>query len=115
MNYLKVFHYTEVENEPAEQGAVDTYVRWLITEETGAPNFSMRLFELKPNGYSPHHEHPWEHEVFVLEGEAHVVGGGEEKKIGPGDVIFIPANEKHQFKNIGNKPLKFICLVPIRP
>jgi len=26
--------------------------------------------------------------------------------------LFVPANEKHQFKNAGTGPLKFICLIP---
>jgi mannose-6-phosphate isomerase-like protein (cupin superfamily) len=26
--------------------------------------------------------------------------------------VFIPSNEKHQFRNTGKKLLKFLCLVP---
>jgi quercetin dioxygenase-like cupin family protein len=49
----------------------------------------------------------------VLEGEGLVVGGKEEKKIKAGDAVFMPPNEKHQFKNNGKKTLKFLCLVPL--
>ncbi len=112
---MKVFNYRDVElEEVKEEGAEKIKVRWLITEKTGAENFAMRLFEVEPGGYSPLHEHPWEHEVYVLEGEGVVVGGDVEKRIGPGDVIFIPPNERHQLRNVGAGTLKFLCLIPIR-
>jgi quercetin dioxygenase-like cupin family protein len=49
-----------------------------------------------------------------LEGEGTVFSGGEEHKFRAGSVIFIPPNEKHQFKNTGEKIVKFLCLVPNR-
>ncbi|MBS7654346.1 cupin domain-containing protein, partial [Candidatus Bathyarchaeota archaeon] len=38
--------------------------------------------------------------------------GGEKRKFRAGSVIFIPPNEKHQFKNTGGKTVKFLCLIP---
>jgi quercetin dioxygenase-like cupin family protein len=110
---MKIFHYKDVKAKDADEGASKLKVRWLITEEIGAENFAMRLFEMEPGGYSPFHSHPWEHEVFILEGEGLVVGEGRERKFKSGNAIFIPPNEKHQFKNNGKKTLKFLCLVPI--
>lgn len=109
---MKLFQYEDVIAEDAEAGAEKLRVRWLITKKTGADNFAMRLFEMDPDGYSPFHDHPWEHEVFILEGEGLVRGGGEERRFKEGDVVFIPPNEKHQFKNKGDKTVKFICLIP---
>ena len=110
---MKVFHYSDVKAEEAkEEGASKLKVRWLITKDLGAPNFAMRLFEMETGGYSPLHSHPWEHEVFIIEGEGTVVSEKGEKKIGAGDVVFVPPNEQHQFKNNGKKTLKFLCLVP---
>ncbi len=111
---VKVYHYSEVESEVAEQGAKGVTVRWLITKETGAPNFAMRLFEVEPGGFTPLHTHPWEHEVFILEGQGIVVGGDEERRFGEWDVIFIPPEAKHQLRNVGDKPLKFLCLIPYK-
>lgn len=112
---MKIFHYSEVKAEEAqEEGASKLKVRWLITKDTGAPNFAMRLFEMEPGGHSPLHVHPWEHEVFILEGEGTVVGPEGERKFKPRDVIFIPPNEKHQLKNNGKKTVRFLCLVPLR-
>jgi quercetin dioxygenase-like cupin family protein len=109
---MKIFHYQDVEAKDAEKGASKLRVRWLITKEMGAKNFAMRLFEMEPGGHSPFHSHPWEHEVFILEGEGLVVGEQEERKFKAGDVIFIPPNEKHQFKNNDEKIVKFLCLIP---
>jgi quercetin dioxygenase-like cupin family protein len=101
-----------VEAKDAEKGTFNLKVRWLITKDIGAENFAMRLFEMEPGGYSPLHSHAWEHEVFILEGEGTVQSGGEERKFKPGDVIFIPPNEEHQFRNNGSKIVKFLCLIP---
>jgi len=109
---MKVVPYKEVEPKEADEGASKVSVRWLITREMGAPNFAMRLFEVEPGGHSPLHNHPWEHEVFILEGEGLVVGGKEEKKLKAGDAVFVAPSEQHQFKNNSKKKLKFLCLVP---
>ena len=110
---MKVFHYDEVKAEEAkEEGASKLRVRWLITKDMGAPNFAMRLFEMKPGGQSPLHSHPWEHEVFILEGEGVVVGAEGETRFRAGDVVFVPPNERHRFRNDGDKTVKFLCLVP---
>ncbi len=109
---MKIAAYKNVKPKKAEEGAEGLSVRWLITKEMGAENFAMRLFEMAPKGHSPSHSHQWEHEVFILEGEGLVYGGGEKKKFKPGDFIFIPPNEEHQFKNTGTKTVKFLCLIP---
>lgn len=109
---MRFFHYRDVEAKDAAEGASKVKVRWLITKDMGAENFAMRFFEMEPEGFSPFHSHPWEHEVFILEGEGIVVGGGEERKFGTGDVVFVPPNEKHQFKNTGETTVKFLCLIP---
>jgi quercetin dioxygenase-like cupin family protein len=111
---MKVINYQTIEAKNADEGASKLKVRWLITKEMGAPNFAMRLFEMEPKGHSPFHSHPWEHEVFILEGEGFVVSEQGEKKFRSGDVIFILPNEKHQFKNDGEKIVKFLCLVPLQ-
>jgi quercetin dioxygenase-like cupin family protein len=112
--WMKVVHYADVEAKEADEGASKLKVRWLITKEIGAPNFAMRLFEMQPGGFSPKHSHPWEHEVFILEGEGTVLGGPEERKFKAGDAVFVPPNELHQFRNTAKNALKFLCLVPIR-
>lgn len=69
---------------------------------------------MDPGGHSPLHSHPWEHEVFILDGEGVVFSSGEERKFRSGSVIFIPPNEKHQFINTGEKTIKSLCFIPNR-
>ena len=110
---MNVFRYDTVQAEDVNaEGALKVKVRWLITKEMGAENFAMRIFEVETNGYSPLHVHPWEHEVFILEGEGQLFDGEKTAPFKAGDVVFVPPNEKHQFKNNGKELLKFICLIP---
>jgi len=109
---MKIFSHEEVEAVEAEEGASRLRVRWLITREMGAENFAMRLFEMEPGGNSPLHQHPWEHEVYIVEGRGVVASQEGEKQFMRGDVIFIFPNEVHQFRNVGEKTVKFLCIVP---
>ncbi len=106
-------NYQEVNSEPVEEeGAKGVKVRWTISEKDGAPNFAMRVFEIQAGGFTPYHKHDWEHEVFIKNGKGIVVSEGKEFPFKAGDVIFIPPDEVHQFKNTSDKKLEFLCLVP---
>lgn len=110
---MKVNSYKEVEKKAVDMpGASGCTVRWLVSESDGAPNFAMRRFEVAPGGYTPRHSHPYEHEVYVLEGDGVVYEGDEEHAITAGDVIFVTPGDVHQFRNTGQVPLKFLCMVP---
>ncbi|HHT9127014.1 MAG TPA: cupin domain-containing protein [Candidatus Brocadiia bacterium] len=111
---MKVSNYKDITAETVEEGAMGVKIRWMITEDMGAKNFVMRHFEVATKGFTPLHKHEWEHEVFVLSGEGAVTGGDENKRFKQGDVIFIPGNEMHQFRNTGNEPMTFLCLIPSR-
>jgi len=112
---FKAVHYTDVPNEKVEEeGAKRTWVRWLISSKDGAENFAMRFFEIEPDGYTPRHVHDWEHEVFVLSGEGIVFCEGQEQKISPGYVVFIPSGKEPCFKNTGNEKMTFLCLIPYK-
>ena len=45
----------------------------------------------------------------MLRGRALVRGGDKEIMAGSRDVIFIPSYEEHQFKNVGDEPVEFLC------
>jgi len=110
---MKVFRYDSVKLEDVTtDGASKVKIRWVITKEMGAPNFAMRVFEVEPKGYTPLHKHPWEHEVFILQGDGQLSDGEKTMPFKEGDAVFVPADEMHQFKNSGGNVLKFICLVP---
>ena len=99
---MKLFNYREVELEGR--------LRWLIR----GPHFDMRMGEIEPSkelSDTPH-THPWEHEVFIVEGSGSVWDGEKRHTFREGDVLYIPAGEPHTFMNQGEKTLRFICCIP---
>jgi quercetin dioxygenase-like cupin family protein len=114
LSSMMVSSFRDVEAVGAGEGAEKVKMRWLISKEMGAENFAMRHIEIEPQGYSPLHSHPWEHEIFILEGEGAVTNGKEEKKVKEGDFIFIPSNETHQTRNISQKTMKLLCMIPYK-
>lgn len=110
---MKVIGYEQVEQQKVEMpGSHNCQVRWLIGPRDGAPNFAMRQFEVAVDGYTPKHSHPYEHEVFVLDGQGTILEGDKVHPIRGGDIIYVAPDEVHQFRNVGSTPLKFLCLVP---
>jgi quercetin dioxygenase-like cupin family protein len=110
---MKVNHFTETESKSVEmEGSHGCTVRWLVSESDGAPNFAMRRFEVAPGGFTPRHSHPYEHEVYVLEGEGEVFEGNRAHPLRAGVVVLVKPDEVHQFRNTGPTPLKFLCLAP---
>ena len=95
------------------EGASETKMRVLIGPDDGATNFHMRHFEIAPGGHTPNHSHDYEHEILVLSGSGIVKSKHGDQPFTAGDVIFIPANQKHQFVQSGDNPCTFICLVPV--
>jgi len=87
--------------------------RILVGPAEAAPNFSMRKFTVGEGGCSPYHTHPWEHEVYVLSGQGEVRYAGGSQAVEPGDFVFVPPNDEHQFVNRGDAPLEFLCMVPL--
>ena len=84
----------------------------IISGADGAENFHMRIFEMEPGVKTEPHAHDFEHEIYMLEGRGVVIGEGEPRTIKGGDILFIPPNERHTFRNEGPDRLVWICLIP---
>lgn len=87
--------------------------REVACADRGASNFCMRVFDVDPGSSTPSHEHPWEHEIYVLYGRGKAVSQQGETEISKDSVVFIPPNEHHCIVNNGNEVLRFICVIPI--
>ena len=112
---MRVMRYDDIPEKPVDtEGAHGVGIRVLISEEHGAPNFIMRRFSIQPGGRTPYHSHDWEHEVFVLSGEGEVVQGENSYRISEGSVVLVVPDEEHNFRNTGDTPLVFLCLIPIK-
>jgi quercetin dioxygenase-like cupin family protein len=110
---MKIEKSSNIKKTPVNmEGTKDVEIRWLISKEDGAGNFAMRMFEIRPGGYTPLHTHPHEHEVFIVEGNGALVFEGKEHEFGPEHVIFVPGGKEHRFKNTGDSLLRFLCLIP---
>ena len=111
---LKKNYHDVAEEEVTLADSSGATIRWLITEKDGAPRYAMRRFEIKPGGRIGLHSHPEEHEIYVLSGKARIFNDqGFETVAGPGDVLYVPPNEKHGYENTGDETFTFICVIPI--
>jgi len=110
---MKVKPIDEHEQKPVTmEGASGAKMRMLVGPNDGAANFHMRHFEVAPGGFTPHHRHDYEHEILILRGRGVAQSEQGERPLAAGDVVWVPANELHQFRNTGEEPLEFICLIP---
>src|SRR5690242_17621737 len=110
---MNVKHFEQVNSATVTmEGAKGCTVRWLVGEPEGAPTFAMRHFEVEPGGFTPKHSHPYEHEVFILQGHGVVLEGNDEHRLAPGVVVLVKPDEVHQFRNTDSTPLTFLCLIP---
>ncbi|RLE94433.1 MAG: cupin domain-containing protein [Thermoprotei archaeon] len=112
---LYITHVDKVEKKPVDfKGAKDAYIQWLIDPSAGAKNFAMRMFTIKPGGEIPKHSHWYEHEIFVLKGKGVIGAGDKEYEVSEGNVIYVPSNIPHWYRNTGSEDWVFICVIPLR-
>lgn len=103
----------EVEMTPVQMEGVDgASMAVMVGREDGAPHFALRSFRVEGGGHTPRHAHDYEHEVFIVAGGGEVLLDGAYRPIKAGDVLYVPANEEHQFKASADG-LRFLCLVPV--
>lgn len=107
---MTVKHSHEVESTAISTGE-GVSRKMLISPEEG-PNFAMRSFAIQPGGSMPNHTNEVEHEQYVIRGQARIMVGGKEFDVKQGDVVFIPARVPHWYRNTGDGPFEFLCVVP---
>ncbi len=108
----KVVHYSDVPAQKFGVTAPGTSIRWLIDDD--APVYALRMIEIEPGGHTPRHDHPYEHENFVVEGQGRVWVNDAWQTLKPGDVVFVPANMEHTYENTGSTTFKFLCGIPVK-
>lgn len=73
----------------------------------------LRYFEIAPGGHSTLERHEHLHGVMVLRGGGRCLVGEEVRKVGPLDLVSIPAMTWHQFRADQGEPLGFLCMVDV--
>jgi quercetin dioxygenase-like cupin family protein len=95
------------------EGAKGVYKQIPLSRKDGVPTFSFRVFSIEPGGYTPFHQHEFEHMNYVINGRGILVTENQEHEIREGYFALILPGEKHQFKNSSeNRNLLIICAVP---
>ena len=80
----------------------------ISSKTTDSKNLSITLVEMGIKGIQKIHSHKPEQIYYILEGEGTMTVNNEEKKVIPGDCIFIPSNSNHGLVNTGNKKLIYL-------
>jgi len=112
---MKIISLTDVQKVKVNmEGAKDAWKQVPLSREDGAPVYAYRVFTVEPGGFTPYHQHDYEHMNFIIEGEGELVNeAGEHKPLKSGDFAMVNPNEKHQYRNTSHdKPFVMICGVP---
>ena len=91
-------YYEVIEEKLPSDQASNSYIRWLLTDKGGHINA---------------HFHPWEHEIFIVEGNGKIKIGSKIYEISSDNFIYIPPNINHEYW--ADTDLKFICIIPSKP
>ncbi len=59
------------------------------------------------------HRHPYEEVFVILEGDIEVIIHGELRRIQAGNIVVIPANAWHEFKNRSSQPALMVNIHPV--
>lgn len=86
----------------------------LIGKNDGANNFAIRFFTIPPRSFSNLDQHSHDHGVMIMNGRARVMLGDRFEEVEAGDVIYIEGWERHQFENLTDEPMTFLCVIPPR-
>jgi len=110
---MKITRLNECETTPVNMEGIKGVTKQVpVGKADGAPNFSIRVFTLEPGGHTPHHSHESEHLNYILKGIGVAMEGDTEHPIQEGDYLLVKPHEVHQYRNTGDSPLVFMCMVP---
>jgi XRE family transcriptional regulator, regulator of sulfur utilization len=100
-----IFDWNEMKAQPTKVGAV----RRLCQVPTATlDELEMHITTLNPGETShPPHKHPDEELLIVKEGTVESLVNGEQRRVGPGSVIFQASNQMHGIRNVGDGPATY--------
>ncbi len=86
----------------------------VIGPDNGWNENTMRVFRLESKGFTPRHQHDWEHVNHIIKGRGRLRIGEEIYELSEKDFAFVPPNIEHQYQNPYDEDFEFICIVPDR-
>lgn len=87
----------------------------ILGPDDGSDEIVLRYFSVAKGGATPYHNHDFPHLVKIEAGQGVAVDADKnETPVAAGDYVYVDSDEIHNFKNTGDDPFEFICLVPMR-
>jgi ribulose-bisphosphate carboxylase large chain len=83
----------------------------LLGEGGEATAFSLRYFEIAPQGLSSAEKHVHTHAIIAVRGRGVLTVEGKRYELKPNDVAYVPPLTDHQLRNEGGEPFGFYCIV----
>ena len=83
-------------------------INFPVDAQTGAASTAAVYFEVEPEQHIGRHTHSAEEILFVLEGEAEVVVGGERGRLSKEEMAVVPAAAPHDLYNVGEVTLRVV-------
>lgn len=112
---MPVVKYEEIRLQDIKMdGVARTIKANIIGPKEGWKENTVRVFRIGPGGYTPHHQHEWEHVNYVIKGKGTLTIGDRTYELKEKDFAFVPPDTKHQFRNPHDEDFEFICIVPDR-
>lgn len=112
---MSVVKHGDIKKEAVRMdGVVGTTRANVIGSPEGWKENTLRVFCISPGGFTPHHQHDWEHVNYVIKGKGTLTIGDTTHALSEGDFAMVPPNTMHQFRNPADKDFEFICIVPDR-
>jgi quercetin dioxygenase-like cupin family protein len=99
------FDWTALTARPNRTGEV----RRVVQQPTATlDELEIHITTLRPGEEShPPHKHPNEEILIVKEGTVEALVNGEQKRGGPGSLIFQASNQLHNIRNVGSVPATY--------
>jgi mannose-6-phosphate isomerase-like protein (cupin superfamily) len=81
------------------------FARTLVGDDYGALRASVIFVNAAPGQGPRLHKHAYAELFFILEGQATVTDGVDERIAGAGEIVIVPPDQPHRFANSGTGPL----------
>ena len=85
-------------------------VHWV--EQLRVPDLSVGTYSIPAGSVDDQEPHTEDEIYVVISGRATFEGGGDHAAVGPGSVIFVPANEVHRFTDITEDLATVVIFAP---
>jgi mannose-6-phosphate isomerase-like protein (cupin superfamily) len=84
----------------------------LYLEFLKTPAMSAGLYRLAAGSTDPQHPHGEDEIYYVIAGQAQIRVAGEDRPVGPGAIVYVPAHVEHRFHTIREELTVLVFFAP---